>query len=138
MKTLRAIILFALPFICWGVLAINFLNQGNAWAATFASLPFIAFVFFVVSPHRGPGHFAFTREIGPVEQEEETEKQYHMKMAKWWFAGSLSFPVCIAIAFSFSKYEGFAVAAMFVGIILGIPCFLKLLGSLFHAIRAKS
>lgn len=137
MKMLRAITLFALPFACWGALTIHFLNQGNAWAATFASLPFIAFVFFVVSPISGPGHFAFTQEIGPVQQEGETETQYRLKMARWWFAGSLSFPASIAIGFVFSEYEGFAAATMFAGTMLGIPCFLKFIGNLFHAIRAK-
>ena len=117
---------------------ISFLIQGNAWAATFASLPFIAFIFLLVSPFKGPGHFAFTRELGPIEEIEETEKQYHFKMAKWWFLGSLSFPICLALAFLFSKFEGFAVVTMFVGIMLGIPCFLKFLGSLISAFRAKS
>ena len=138
MKKLRTIILFILPFICWGALALHFLNQGNAWAATFAALPFLAFIFLIVSPFKGPGHYAFTNEVGPKHEEEETERQYHFKMAKWWFLGSLLFPFCIATSFVFSKYEGFAVVTMFVGIMLGIPCFLKGLGSLFLAVRSKS
>ncbi|TQV74233.1 hypothetical protein FKG94_16640 [Exilibacterium tricleocarpae] len=138
MKKIRAIILLAFPFLCWGALTTYFLSQGNAWAATFASLPFIAFVLLVAFPRAGLGHFAFTHEIGPVEEVEETQRQYHLKMAKWWFAGSLLFPVCIALAFLFSKFEGFALVTMFVGIILGIPCFLKCLGSLYQAIRARS
>ena len=112
--------------------------QGNIWAATFASLPFVAFIFLIISPFRGPGHFAFTSEIGPTQEEEETDRQYHLKMAKWWLLGSMAFPFCIALSFLFSKYEGFAVVTMFVGIMLGIPCFLKFLGSLFQAIRVKS
>jgi len=117
---------------------INFLSGGNTWAALFASLPFIAFILLIISPRDGPGHFAFTHEIVPIGESEETERQYHLKMAKWWFVGSLSFPLCIALAFLFSKYEGFAVVTMFVGIMLGIPCFLKLLGSLIQAVRARS
>lgn len=114
------------------------LYQGNTIQAFFWALPVLAIILAFVFPGAGPGHFALTHEFGPVHQVEETERQYHLKMAKWWFVSSLVFPLSVSLAYIFEHYEDFVVVSMFAGILLGVPCFLKGLGSLFNAARSKS
>ena len=138
MNRTRAIIFLLFATLCWGGLTVNFVMQGNGWAATFASLPFIAFALFLVSPFKGPGSFAFIQELGPVQEGDETYRQYHFRMAKYWFSASLLFPVSLVAAYLFEKYQTFVIACMFAGFLFGVPCFLKGLGSLYNGIRAKS
>jgi hypothetical protein len=135
---MRSIFFFSLSILGWGGLTFNFIKEGNAWGAFFASLPFIAFVLFVLFPGRGPGFFAFAQKFGPAQKNDETERQYHLKMAKLWFIGALIFPVTYALAYVFEKYQGFVIVSVFAGILLGIPCFLKGIGSLYSAGKSKS
>jgi hypothetical protein len=120
-----------------GAVAVH-LYQGNTIQAFFWALPVVAIILAFLFPGAGPGHFALTHEFGPVPAEDETERQYHLKMAKWWFCSSLVLPVAISLAYAFEKYEGFVVATLFAGFLLGVPCFLKGIGSLFNAARSKS
>ena len=138
MLQLRDILFLILMIICWGGLTFSFIKDGNVWAAFFASLPFIAYILVTISPRSGPGFFAFTYPLGPKEEVEESERQYHLKMAKWWLIGFLTLPIGLLLPFCFNVDESFMLIAMFIGVIFGIPCFIKLLGSLYHASRAQS
>ena len=120
-----------------GVVVVH-LYQGNTIQAFFWVLPVLAIILAFIFPGAGPGHFALTHEFGPVHEEEKTERQYYLKMAKWWFFGSLVFPLAVSFAYIFENHQGFVVASMFAGFLLGVPCFLKGLGSLFNAARSKS
>ena len=138
MERLRSFLFFASPFACWGVLATYFFIQGNVWAAFCASFPFVAFVLFLAFPRSGPGYFAFRYDIGPVEKEGESARHYYLRMAKWWFLGSLSFPLSMVLALWTKGHDGMLIAIMFAGVMFGIPCFLKCLGALCLAARSKA
>ena len=114
------------------------LHAGNTIQAFLWALPVTAIILSFVFPGAGPGYFALTHDFGPVHEEEETERQYHLKMAKWWFVGSLAFPLAMSLAYIFENHQGFMVASIFTGFLIGVPCFLKCLGSLFNAARSES
>ena len=98
----------------------------------------MAFVLALVFPGWGPGFFAFTYEFGPVQKTNESERQYHLRMARYWFLGSLVFPATIALAYVFEKkYQEVVIAGVFAGFLIGVSCFLKGIGSLYHAGRQK-
>ncbi|WP_045856746.1 hypothetical protein [Teredinibacter purpureus] len=138
MKKIFSILPFSIPFLCWGALSVWYLYQGNVFSASLACLPFIAFIFFIISPHSGPGNFAFTKQMGPVREEDETERQYHLKMAKWWLYGFTTAPLSYLMIFFFEQYVGLVVVFALLGTVFGIACLLKFVGSLYNAVRAKS
>lgn len=114
------------------------LYQGNAIQATLWSLPLLAIILAIIFPGAGPGHFAVTYQFGPVRQEGETERQYHLKMAKCWFLGSLTIPLGVFSVYLFESVNSFVVFGIFAGFLFGVPCFLKGLASLFQAARSKN
>ena len=128
------VINISIPLIAWRYLTYRFIDKGNTWAAIFALIPFIAFVLYLISPNKGPGSFAFRAELGPdIKKEEESSKQYHLRMAKWWFLGSLTFPLSILIVYTFNGQMGITVPFSFLGILFGIASFFKGIGSLLYA-----
>ena len=159
MKKIRIFIFLAFLFVTWGWLALNFLSEGRVWAALFAVLPFLALILLFIFPEKMLVDLSprlesdsqdgvvlsdkVSRDAFPSSEGDsigeffETERQYHLRMAKWWFVGFLFLPQAIALAFWFDDKEGFSTAVMFAGILFGIPCFLKCLGSLYKALRAK-
>ena len=114
------------------------LYQGSTVVAFFWSLPTIAIILAFLFPGVGPGHFALTHEFGPTQEDGESERHYHLKMAKWWFLGSLILPLSVLAAYVFQPPDEYVALGFLIGILLGIPCFLKFLGGLFNAARAKS
>jgi hypothetical protein len=138
MKKLFLILLFSLPFLCWGALSVWFFYQGNAFSAFLACLPFVAFVLFIISPSSGLGYFAFTKEMGPIREDSESERRYQLKMAKWWFYGFITAPLSFVIIYMFEQYVGVVVVFGLLGSIFGIACLLKCIGSLYKALRAAS
>lgn len=106
--------------------------------ATLAALPLIALLLFVLFPNKGLGSYAFTHELGPVQEEEESERKFYLRQAKWWFLASLIFPGSLALAYIFEKNIPFVIICVFAGFLIGVPCFLKGLGSLYDAVKAKS
>ena len=135
---MRVILILVISVLCWGGLTFNFVKDGNLWAAFFASLPFIAFLFSFFKPTRKLSFFVLSHQFNVIEKEGMTERRVHFKMAKLWFLCSMVLPISFMLSFIFQKNEGFVIGCMFIGILLGIPCFLKAVGSLYSAIRANS
>ena len=69
-----------------------------AFVAALLALPIVAVILTMLTPGRGPGHFALTQQFGPVRLEHESERHYQLKLARWWAAGSLLLPLGMVLA----------------------------------------
>jgi hypothetical protein len=136
MKKFGLIFAVALFFILGLFGVINNVIDGHPIQATLISMPILMVSLAIIFPGRGPGHFALTHEFGPIREVDESEKQFLLKMAKWWFLGFITSLLPLLIAFFFPGQSGvFVGVGGMVAIILGIPCLIKCFGSLFKAIK---
>ena len=110
----------------------------NYLIATMIALPLTAIFLFLVFPLSGFSHFAFTAEFGPVQRENESQKEFLYRLSKWWAAGAVVFPISHIL----SKLLPIDHAAIFIpiliGYLFGMACFIKLIGCLYKAIRTPS
>lgn len=136
MAAIRGKVIGLLLFLVFGPGGVAFyLYGGFPWAAFFWSLPTVAVLLAVLSPGRGPGHFAMTYPIGPAQNPGETSKHFQFRLAKWWLAGAGASVLVIGLLLALPIPE--SVAAGLSGAIglFGVACLLKLVGSLFRAFR---
>ncbi len=136
MSIVKFILIVVLLFTFGGVTTWYFLSQSGALVATLWALPFVAILLALVFPGWGPGYLALAEEFGPTPEKFETERQYHLQMAKWFGIGALILPIGSAISATFHKSTGISVIAAFAALILGVPFLIKCIGSLLKAWRA--
>ena len=138
MKKVKQIVAVVLFLILGPGAVFVHLYRGDSLVAFLWSLPVVAIILAFLFPGVGPGHFALTHEFGPKREENESERQYHLKMAKWWALGALSLPLSLFLIFLYEKYMGFVVTMVFLGFLFGIPCILKCIGSLYKAFQGNA
>jgi hypothetical protein len=127
----------------WGALAWRQASLGHTLVATFVALPVIAVIFTLISPHAGPGHYAFTEELGEAVDPSLTSRQQEIQEGLGWLIGSCLLPMGALLAYLTGLTgwfeEGHAIYIFFGGLLplMGIACFLKAVGAFVRAWRAR-
>jgi hypothetical protein len=139
MKKLRLIFAVTLFFILGIFGVIHNVIEGHPIQATLFSLPVLMVTLAIIFPGRGPGYFALTHKFGPIKEENESEKQFHLKMAKWWFFGFITSLLPLLLLSLLPRLQGELIEGgiAIVAFIIGFPCFIKLIESLINAFKAK-
>lgn len=129
----------ALFILSWGALAWYQASHGHAVIATLVALPVVAVALALLSPLRGPGHFALTQELGVSLDSSLTPRQRELQKALWWLLGACLAPLgallVLVIGATGWLEEGHGMYVVLGGLVplVGIGCLLKAIGAFFAA-----
>lgn len=135
LRLIRHTILQLLFIGLWVAMVYWQLKNGNTFIAVVVVLLVVTIFLINVFPQSRLGHFAVTHELALAPLDDETPRQYQLRLAKWWVLGSVALPLGHGVNVIFNGCNEVAFLLSFVGYIFGIACALKLIGCLIRAAR---